>query len=230
MSLDIIYEDEWLIAINKPVSMLVHPGREKEPDDQIAMKALRNHLGHYVYILHRLDRPTSGVLLFAKNQEAQTKVSIIFQERQIKKRYFALVRGETPERFKVDKPINRAHDEIPRPSLTEFKTLEIIRIEELNQSFSLLDCKPETGRIHQIRKHLESAGHAIMGDYLYGDIEENNSFADKTGLKRMMLMSRLLAFKHPFTDEDIRIELICPEEFTRIFNAPLQGDLHQIQG
>ena len=218
MALDIIYEDEWLVAINKPVSMLVHPGREKEPDDQIAMKALRNHLGHYVYILHRLDRPTSGVLLFAKSQEAQTKVSIIFQERQIKKRYFALVRGKTTGKFTVDKPINRAHDEIPRPSLTEFKTLETATIIELNQDFSLLDCKPETGRIHQIRKHLESVGHAIMGDYLYGDIEENDAFAENTGIKRMMLMSRLLAFRHPFTGQEIRIELSCPEEFTQIFN------------
>lgn len=217
MALDILYEDDWLVAINKPVGMLVHPGREKEPDDQIAMKALRNHLGHYVYILHRLDRPTSGVLLFAKNQEAQSKVSIIFQERQIKKRYFALVRGITPEKFKVDLPINRAHDEIPRPSLTEFKTLGTTVIEDLDQSFSLLDCKPETGRIHQIRKHLESEGHAIMGDYLYGDIEENNTFAEHSGIKRMMLISRLLAFKHPYTDKEIRIELSCPEEFMKIF-------------
>ena len=77
----------------------------------------------------------------------------------------------------------------PRPSLTEFKTLGTTVIEDLDQSFSLLDCKPETGRIHQIRKHLESEGHAIMGDYLYGDIEENNTFAEHSGIKRMMLIS-----------------------------------------
>ncbi|MCM8533048.1 MAG: pseudouridine synthase [Lentisphaeraceae bacterium] len=217
MALDIIYEDEWLIAINKPVSMLVHPGRDPEPDDQIAMKALRNHLSQYVYILHRLDRPTSGVLLFAKDQETQSKVSIIFQERKIEKRYYALVRGETSQEFSVDLEINRAHDEVPRPSLTHFSKLKEVVIPSLEQTFTLLNCHPITGRIHQIRRHLEHKGHAIMGDYLYGDIEENNAFVEETEIKRMMLMSYLLEFTHPYTDELIRIELPYEEEFGRIF-------------
>jgi tRNA pseudouridine65 synthase len=213
MSLPIIYEDEFLIAINKPAGMLVHPGRDPEPDDQVAMKALRNHLGHYVYILHRLDRPTSGVLLFAKTPEAQTAVAIIFEKRKIEKRYYAVVHGKTPESFSVDQQLRRSEEEALRDCLTHFKTLKY----NPDKDLSLLEIEPITGRIHQIRRHLLHAGFPITGDYLYGVREQNEEFSAYSGNTRMLLMSYQLAFEHPFSGGQLHIEIPCEQEFLRHF-------------
>ena len=217
--LEILYQDEHLIAINKPAGMLVHPGRDPEPDDQIAMKAIRNYLGQYVYIVHRLDRPTSGVLLFTLSKEVQSNVSIQFQTWKVKKKYYAVAVGKTPEEFEVDLPVKRNDESEPAPSLTRFKRINYFEPREgVEKGLSLLDVHPHTGRHHQIRRHLAWSDFPIMGDYLYGDIEENNLMGETTGIKRMMLASYSLELHHPVMDKLIMIDIPMPEEFAR-FNS-----------
>ena len=214
--LNIIYEDDWLIAINKPAGMLVHPGRDPEPDEHIALKSVRNYLGHYAYVVHRLDRPTSGVLVFTKDQKTQSLLSIMFQTWKVKKKYFAVVLGGAPKSGEVDIPVSRDEESDAMPSLTNYDRRNFVPAGELSDtSFSLLDVKPHTGRHHQIRRHLVWTAFPIMGDYLYGDIETNDLNAEKTGVKRMMLMSYSLEFTHPQTGANVLIEVDMSEEFKK---------------
>jgi tRNA pseudouridine65 synthase len=212
--LNILYQDEYLIAIDKPAGMLVHPGRDPEPDEHIAMKALRNYLEQYVYIVHRLDRPTSGVLLFTLNKTVQSAVSIQFQTWKVKKRYFAVVVGEAPEEFEVDLPVKRNEESEAAPSLTRSKRVNYSPPGKLaEQGFSFLDVEPHTGRFHQIRRHLAWSDLPIVGDYLYGDIETNDHIAEQTGIKRMMLMSNSLEFTHPITQESVKVQAETSKDF-----------------
>jgi len=214
--LKILFEDDWLIAIDKPAGMLVHPGRDPEPDEHIALKSVRNYLGQYAYVVHRLDRPTSGVLIFTKDQETQSKLSVMFQSWQVKKKYYAVVLGETPEKDKVEIPVKRNEESEAMPSLTNYYRKNLVPAGEYaDYSFSLLDVEPHTGRYHQIRRHLSWTGFPIMGDYLYGDIDTNDSNAALTGVKRMMLMSYSLDFVHPQTSKPLLIEAEMPAEFKK---------------
>lgn len=214
--LNILYQDDWLIAIDKPAGMLVHPGKEPEPDEHIALKSVRNYLDQYVFVVHRLDRPTSGVLIFARDKDTQSKLSILFQTWEVNKKYLAVVVGEAPESNSIDLPIQRDEESKPASSLTHYKRLKFTAAGELGESaFSLLDVDPHTGRYHQIRRHLFWTGLPIMGDYLYGSIEENDRIAEETGVKRMMLMSKSLEFIHPQTGAAVKIEAEMPEGFLK---------------
>lgn len=214
--LNILFEDEWLIAIDKPAGMLVHPGREPEPDDQIALKSVRNYLGQYVYIVHRLDRPTSGVLIFTKDQETQSRLSILFQNWDVKKQYCAVVPGEAPEQFEVDLPVKRNDEAEAMPSFTKFERISFKEPGAVAEnSFSLLKVNPHTGRFHQIRRHLAWNSLPIMGDYLYGDIDQNNLIAEQTGIKRMMLLAESIHFTHPVTGVETLIKAEIPPDFLR---------------
>ena len=217
--LNILFEDEWLIAIDKPAGMLVHPGREPEPDEHIALKSVRNYLDQYAYVVHRLDRPTSGVLVFTKDQKTQSKLSIQFQTWQVQKKYYAVVLGETSENDEVDIPVKRNEESEAMPSLTRYKRKNFVPAGVYGSSaFSLLDVAPHTGRYHQIRRHLAWTGFPIMGDYLYGEIETNDKNAELTSVKRMMLMSYSLEFIHPQTGKLLQITAEMPEEFKKFAN------------
>ena len=214
--LKIIFEDEWLIAIDKPAGMLVHPGKEVEPDDRIALKSVRNYLNQYVYIVHRLDRPTSGVLIFTKDKPTQSKLSVLFQNWEVKKQYFAVVVGESKMSDHIDLPVKRDEESEAMPSLTHYSQVSYVPSGTMaDSSFSLLEVNPHTGRFHQIRRHLAWNSLPILGDYLYGDIDQNNSLAEQTDVKRMMLMSNSIEFTHPVTGNRLKIETDIPAEFRK---------------
>ncbi len=212
----IIYEDEWLIAIDKPSGMLVHPTKNPEPDEQIALKALRNHLGQYLFVVHRLDRPTSGVLIFTKTPEVQSQLSILFQTWQVKKQYYAVVPFETPKEFSVDLPVKREETDEPMPSFTHFEMITSIPANKLATSpFTLPKVSPQTGRFHQIRRHLAWNNFPIMNDYLYGDIPFNTKLAEETKITRLMLLAKSIEFIHPVTQKRVFIETPFPQEFLK---------------
>ena len=224
-TLQILYQDDGLVAVDKPAGILVHQtstpepfmvNLHGEPDDQIAMKILRDQLGQKVYPVHRLDRPTSGILLFAFSQASLRLAHNLFENRQVTKKYRAIVHGKTPLEWQADTPLRRTDDEEERAALTDFKRITTYPSGSLPNlpEFSLVEATPHTGRFHQIRQHLQLAGHPIVGDYLYGDMELNEQISEQLGHTRMLLRATELHFNHPETGAPISIHAPPHPDFT----------------
>ena len=207
--LDILYQDEVLIAVTKPNGLLVHPGREPEAKEWIAMKVLRDQIGRRVYAIHRLDRPTSGVLLFALEEPAADAMRAEFEKRRVQKTYVAVVRGQTPEFWENRTPLQKEEGAKMKDGHTRFQRLGC----DLSADTSTVVAEPLTGRHHQIRRHLAGDGFPILGDYLYGDVAYNDQLAATAGLSRMLLHARSLSFIHPVTRQVVRIDSPLPPDF-----------------
>ena len=179
--LEVIYQDEELVAINKPSGLLVHRSLIDKHETRFAVQELRNQLGQHVYPLHRLDKPTSGVLVFALSREAASFYGQQFQGHQIKKTYWALVRGYGPQNMAIDHGLKEEADDYadtkvafePKHALTHVQCLREFEIplqvdRYATTRLSLMQCEPVTGRKHQIRRHLKHIGHPIVGDSRHG--------------------------------------------------------------
>ena len=229
--LDIIYQDEYMVAINKPAGLLVHKSYLARKEIYFAMTILRDQLGQYVYPIHRLDRPTSGVLLFALSSEIARQLSEIFQEREVTKGYIAMVRGHIIGGDTLDYPLKEELDKIadkkaqqdkePQEAVTDWQQLlhgefdaPIGKYDKAR--FSLVALKPQTGRKHQLRRHLAHLRHPIMGDTTHGDGKQNKYFKAHLGEQRLMLHASQLHFKHPITSEELKIEAPIPQCFIEV--------------
>jgi tRNA pseudouridine65 synthase len=179
--LSIIYQDADLIAINKPSGLLVHRSPIDKRETRFAVQELRNQIGQHVYPLHRLDKPTSGVLVFALCREAASFYGQQFQAHQISKTYLALVRGHGPNQLSIDYALKDEADDYAgiargdeaKPALTHVQCLQKFEIPLAVDRYpttrlSLMQCEPVTGRKHQIRRHLKHIGHPIVGDTRHG--------------------------------------------------------------
>ena len=231
MDLDILYEDEDLLAVNKPAGLIVHPGAGN-PSGTLA-----NGLLYYLQeasrndslrpgIVHRLDKNTSGVLVVAKNDYIHDCLSTQFQERKVKKNYTALVFGQVePETGEIDLPIGRdkkcrtkisPRSAKPRSALTRYRVREFI------SSFTLLDAFPKTGRTHQIRVHFQSRGHQVVGDDTYGfhnllpRISNTRHRKAVKELDRLFLHSAALTAHHPRSGKQITFKAPLPEELVKL--------------
>ena len=211
MALEILYQDQWLVVVNKPAGMLVHAGRDPEPDDQIAMKVVRDQIGQRVGTVHRLDRPTPGVLLFALDTMIEAELRKQFDDQIIGKKYIAVVSGESPEAWTSDEKLQKDEGEPYREARTEFVRERVVEIE--GEPFSVLSVAPQSGRYHQIRKHLLGAGLPIVGDYLYGEIPEMERIAALIGQPRLMLHAHRLSFFHPVEGLEIEVSANLPDRF-----------------
>lgn len=222
--LEIIYEDAQYVAINKPNGLLVHRTRIAEEKKEFALQLLRDQIGYHLYAVHRLDRGTSGVLLFAKTPEAAAPFTKAFGERQTDKTYFAIVRGFSPETGKIDSPIrpdkDHKHKE-PQEAITHFSRLATVEMSipvgpYQTSRYSLVSIKPETGRMHQIRKHFAHIRHYIVGDKRHGDWHHNRMFLEELNSPHLLLHAAALTFKHPFTGEIIQLKALLPENMRRL--------------
>lgn len=228
----ILYQDEVLVAIDKPAGMIVHPGREAEGPEWVAMKRVRDMLGRQVHTVHRLDRPTSGVLLFALDLDCCTRVQQFFEKRQVEKSYLAVVEGTTPERWICETPLHRVPEEPPQSAKTGFERVAVVpagSFERLPQlSLSLLKISPHTGRYHQIRRHLLEAGHPIIGDFRYAGADRSMDLGELLGTgTRMLLQARSLLLPHPYTGESFQITAPADADFLRCFPA-LEEELRRV--
>ncbi|MFK7999109.1 MAG: DTW domain-containing protein [Polyangiales bacterium] len=205
--LEVLYADDHLVAIHKPAGLLVHRGWGN--DEQPAVQRLRDQLGRFVYPVHRLDRATSGVLLFALSSEVARDMQVLFRERSVDKTYVALCRG-TQEVGVVDYPLAKEKGAEKRPARSTFRLLGA------SGRYGLYEAKPETGRVHQLRRHLKHVSHPIIGDTRYGKGEHNRLFRDEHGFHRLALHCGRLAFTHPRTGVLLSIR------------APLLGDFAQL--
>ena len=198
--LEVIYQDEELVAINKPSGLLVHRSLIDKHETRFAVQELRNQLGQHVYPLHRLDKPTSGVLVFALSQEAASFYGQQFQGHQIKKTYWALVRGYGPQNMAIDHGLKEEADDYadtkvafePKHALTHVQCLREFEIplqvdRYATTRLSLMQCEPVTGRKHQIRRHLKHIGHPIVGDSRHGKGILNRACEDYFSAGRLWL-------------------------------------------
>ncbi|MCU0750232.1 MAG: pseudouridine synthase, partial [Akkermansiaceae bacterium] len=206
--LAILFQDEHLVAIDKPAGMIVHPGREPEGPEWIAMKRLRDELGKRVFPVHRLDRPTSGVLLFALDKKAAGLAQQAFERREVRKTYHAIVAGEAPLRWACDTPLATMPEEPLLPAMTEFERLAVRPAESFPADPTLLiswvKAIPATGRFHQIRRHLLEAGCPIVGDFRYAGMERSFAIGEVLGIgTRMLLQAKRLELRHPLTGEPL---------------------------
>jgi len=208
--LTILYQDERVVAIDKPAGLLVHSTKEHSTAEWVVMKRLRDQLGRKVYPAHRLDRPTSGVLLFALDEETLAILHEAFTTREVRKTYLAVVDGVPPEAWESHVPIEESAGEKEIAAHTTFELLQT------KAGVSLVKALPTTGRFHQIRRHLAGAGFPIVGDYRYGEIERNDELANLLGTgTRMLLQAKVLELKHPWTGESLRIEAPDDADFLR---------------
>ena len=219
MQFDICFEDEHFVAINKPCGILVHRTRISE-DTVFVLQLLRDQLGQRIYPIHRLDRATSGVLIFGKDKAAAGLLSEQVRAKSIQKVYWAIVRGFAPESQTIDYPIKTERGPEAQQALTHFKCLSQTEIpyavgRYATARYSWVEIRPETGRHHQIRRHFAHLRHPVIGDKKHGDVKHNKFFTSEFGISRLLLHARHFSFLHPFTATEIQVEAPLDEAFEK---------------
>ncbi|MEP2026895.1 MAG: pseudouridine synthase [Reichenbachiella sp.] len=221
--LEILFQDENYVAINKPHGLLVHRSKIATNTDLFAVQQLRNQLGQHVYPAHRLDRKTSGVLLFALNKSALSAIREIFEKEEMKKTYWAIVRGYTDADGLIDYALTNDKGK-SQEAQTAYTTLDRSEIEVPHGKFttsrySWIEAKPKTGRMHQLRKHFAHIFHPIIGDRPHGCNKQNKLFLEKWKMGTMLLHAVELGFVHPYTEQQITIKANAQAEFVRMVNT-----------
>lgn len=229
--LDILFHDEYLVAIHKPAGLLVHQTNLDKGENQDAMRMLRDQVGQWVYPIHRLDKPTSGILLFALSPEMAASMVDQFTRRQVEKEYLAVVRGYTQAEETIDYPLSPMWDKRTgrrkkesKPSQDAITYYRRIAITELlhpvgrygTARYSLLRIQPKTGRSRQIRRHMKHIFHPILGDKKHGDHRQNAFLQSFTGQFRLLLHAHKLEFLHPVEETPVKLEAGLSPEFEEI--------------
>ncbi len=219
MELEIIFKDFSIVAINKPHGLLVHRSSIATEADVFALQLLRDQLGQKVFPAHRIDRKTSGVLLFALNAEMDSVLKALFAKKQIDKTYVAIVRGYTADSGVIDYPLRKANGQL-QEAITQYQTIarteiDVVFGKHATSRYSLLSIKPETGRMHQIRKHMAHIFHPIIGDRPHGCNKQNKLFKSKWQMDSMMLHAKELRFTHPLSKKQVLIKAKYSSEFER---------------
>lgn len=215
--LNILFEDDDIIAINKPSGLLVHPSWIAPRGTPNLASMLKKYFnGGSPYTIHRLDRPTSGVIIVGKSKEVARKMNLIFAGREVEKTYLCMVRGYTLEEDIIDYALKEELDKIadkhadqdkePQEAISDYRRLGTVELDipvgrYEKSRYSLVEVKPKTGRKHQIRRHMQHIFHPIVGDTNHGDNKHNKSFRQNFELQRLMLMATNIKFEHPMTQQ-----------------------------
>ncbi len=219
----LLYEDNYLIAINKPNNILVHHAKMANNvfEEKSLVEILKETYSKKYYPIHRLDRKTSGVVLFAKEKEFIFPFQKIFQENKIKKVYYGIVRGFTPKNLSIDSDVKGRDALVYKTAFTKLERLEKIEVPIAvtpyqTSRYSLVKLTPKTGRLHQLRIHTNKISHPLIGDPKYGDRFHNRMFAKQFDCNKLFLHAKSITFEHPFLDSILKIE------------APFSKDWHKI--
>lgn len=219
--LEILYQDDWLVAVNKPSGWLVHRSWLDRDEKVVVMQTVRDQIGQHVFTVHRLDRPTSGVLLMGLSSDVGRQLSQQFEAHQIQKRYHAIVRGWLEGEAMLDYPLREELDKIgdkysqldkePQSALTHYRGVASCEMpvaigRYASARYSLVEMAPQTGRKHQLRRHMAHLRHPIIGDSKHGDLRQNRAAAEHFGCNRLMLHASRLELTHPVTGEPLCIE------------------------
>ncbi len=223
--LPILYMDDRLAVVNKPSGLLVHRSPIDRHETRFAVQMLRDQLGRRVYPLHRLDKGTSGALAFALDREMAQALSAAFATHGVAKTYLAVVRGWPAESGEIDYPLDAVQDEYaparerdPKPARTAFRRLGTVelphRVDRYPTSrYALLELQPDTGRRHQLRRHLAHISHPIIGDSTYGKGRHNRLFAEQFSVRRLLLACVRLEFTHPASGAHVAVDASPGEDF-----------------
>jgi tRNA pseudouridine65 synthase len=231
--LSIIYRDDYMVAINKPSGLLVHRSNIDRHETRFALQLLRDQLGQYVYPVHRLDKPTSGLLIFALSSDIAKTLSSEFSNQNIEKTYLAIVRGWCEERGTVDHPLKEQFDkmsgkqkidQVPaKDAITHFKRLATVELPfEVDRypksRYSLVEAYPVNGRKHQIRRHFKHISHPVIGDAKHGKSLHNRFFQSQFNCHRLMLACTQMKLTHPLTGEPITLNAPLDATFCHVIH------------
>lgn len=209
--MQILFQDDDLVAVNKPSGMIVHRGWAN--DKQVAMTEVRDQIGQWVYPVHRLDRGTSGVLLFALSSEVASLLGHSFRERLVQKRYLGIVRGVPAESGIIDNPVPNKDGGERVNAVTSYRRLGVAG------RYSLVEAHPHTGRLHQIRRHFKHISCPLIGDVRYGKGEHNRYFRDNFDLQRLALHCHGMALQHPRSETFIELRAELPLDLSRALSG-----------
>ena len=220
--ISIIHEDTCLLAVNKPAGLIVHRSKIANDETDFLLDRIKEQCGSNLYLAHRLDRATSGVLLLAKSREVAGEIGRAFMAREVTKRYLAVVRGWPDAEGTIDYPLSGVREHGPRkPALTRWRTLatttvpvEMGRYPE--QRYALVEASPETGRYRQIRKHFHHVSHHIVGDTSHGRGDHNRLWRIHFQLQRMLLHAWRIEFAHPRSGERFRLQAPLDAAWQRV--------------
>jgi len=227
-TLPILYRDDWLVAVHKPAGLLVHRSNLDRHETRFALQILRDQIGRMVWPVHRLDKGTSGVLLFALDRDVGRALSSQFERGEVDKTYLAVVRGHPPESGEIDHPLMRMADEHAgiaggpaQTALTRYRRLATVELPYQvdrypSSRYALLELKPLTGRRHQLRRHLKHLSHPIIGDATHGKGRHNRLFQELFDCRRLLLAATEMRLNHPVSGEALCLVAPLAEDFSRV--------------
>ncbi|WP_163558295.1 pseudouridine synthase [Halomonas sp. NO4] len=226
--LTILHQDDHLVVVHKPAGLLVHRTALARGEREFLVQRLRDQLGRRVYPAHRLDRPTSGAMVFGLDPAIATRLGEAFTERRVEKRYLAVVRGLGPEDERLDYALreedgHRPKAEMPaQPAQTAIRRLDSVELPVAvdrypTSRYSLMEAHPLTGRRHQIRRHLSRRGYPIIGDAKHGKGNHNRFFAERLACPRLLLAAVELAFDHPVEAYRLVVSAALDAPMTQLF-------------
>lgn len=224
-ALPVLYQTADFVAINKPHGLLVHRSPIASDASEFAVQLLRDQLGQRVYPVHRLDRKTGGVLLFALSETMNAAMQQQFMNGQVDKTYLAIVRGYTDDEQTIDYPLRR--DDGPgtlQDAVTHLKTLQRTEVpisfgKHATSRYSLVELIPETGRMHQLRKHMAHILHPIIGDRPHGCNKQNKLFLEHFEMNTMLLHAQQLSFTPPGAADPVMVKAPLQVEFARMITG-----------
>ncbi|MDO9276123.1 MAG: pseudouridine synthase [Lutibacter sp.] len=223
MKIEILFEDDHIIIVNKPNNVLIHNSYyARNIQEETLLDLLFEQFGCPFYPVHRLDRKTSGVLMLAKHKEDVSVFQWLFNANQIQKTYLGIVRGFVDISVLVTSPVKNPDTKVYKdaetfcePILTKLLDIPVIPYE--NSRYSLVKLTPATGRMHQLRIHMNKISHPIVGDYKYGDRFHNRMFEKEFGCQNLFLHAYTLHFTQPITNVNVSINASLPNDWMKVF-------------
>jgi tRNA pseudouridine65 synthase len=233
--LKILHLDENCVAVNKPPDLLMHRSFVATTERENVVRTLSRQLGQKVFTVHRLDRATSGILIFGLDSEAARLLTTQFERREVEKTYHAIVRGYTDDSGTIDMPLKEPYDRIATPAetdedkpaqeaITDYETLARSELplsagKYPTSRYSFVRISPKTGRRHQIRRHFKHTSHPIVGDIKHGDNHVNQLIEREFGIRRLMLVASELRIGHPTTGEPMVLSASAGDDFDRTLDC-----------
>lgn len=212
------------MVVYKPAGLFVHRSAfNRRERGEVLLQKVRDQMGTWVTPVHRLDRPTAGLCLFAFDSEAASALQKQFAERDVQKLYLALTRGFMAEQVALDYAVKDERG-VAQSAQTTFHCLGVAEVEGpvgkyATARYSLVQALPHTGRYHQIRRHLVHLRHPILGDSVHGDGKQNRFFRERFGVQRLMLVAAGLSFRSPDGDRPVRVTTVPDDEWSGVLSA-----------